>query len=104
MARGKTFGRPPPHAYTRVSLHCSLLSLARAVLRIVSARQGSSQYGRSPALAARGLVPSQTYKDLVECADDTAVFSGLSGALLLYARVLIGRNDGDDNSAVETVS
>ena len=71
MAREENFGRPPRHAYTRASLRCSVLSLARAVLRIVGARQGSSQHGRSPAVAAGDLVPSQTYKDLVECAHDT---------------------------------
>ena len=73
MVRENLFGRPVSRAYTRVSLRCSLLSLARAVLRIVGARHGSSQHGRSPAVAAGGLVPSQTYKDLEECADDTAV-------------------------------
>ena len=30
-------------------------------------------------------------------------FPGLSGTLLLYALVLIGRNDGDDNSAADAV-
>ena len=62
----------PEGLWPRRSLRCSLLSLARAVLRILAARQGSSQQGRSPAVAAGGLVPSQTYEDLVECADDTA--------------------------------
>ena len=73
MAREeKKIGRPPPEAYTRVNLGCNVLSLARALLRMVGARQGSSQHGRSMAVAAGGLVSSQTYKDLVECADDTA--------------------------------
>ena len=71
-ARGKKNGCPNPHAYTRVSLRCSLLSLARAILRIVGARQGSSQHGKPSAVADGGLVPSQFYKDIVECSDDTA--------------------------------
>ena len=51
----------------------SLLSLTRALWRIVGARQGSSQHGRPPAVTAGGLVPSQTYKDLAARADNTAV-------------------------------
>ena len=53
----------------------SLLSLTRALWRIVGARQGSSQHGRPPAVTAGGLVPSQTYKDLAARADNTAVYS-----------------------------
>ena len=80
-AREKSFGRPLSHTYTSASLRCSLLSLARALWRIVGARQGSSQHGRPPAVAAGGLVPSQTYKDLVACADNTAVFCTLKQIL-----------------------
>ena len=72
VAREEKKGRPLPEAYTWVNLGCNFLSLARAVLRMVGARQGSSLHGRSTAVAAGGLVSSQTYKDLVECADDTA--------------------------------
>ena len=36
----------------------SLLSLTRALWRIAGARQGPSQHGRPPAVAAGGLVPS----------------------------------------------
>ena len=63
----------------------SLLSLTRALWRIVGARQGSSQHGRPPAVTAGGLVPSQTYKDLAACADNTAVnYKMLLLLLLLF--------------------
>ena len=64
----------------------SLLSLTRALWRIVGARQGSSQHGRPPAVTAGGLVPSQTYKDLAARADNTAVLEpGLSDPNQLIA-------------------
>ena len=46
--------------YFRASLRCGLLSLARALWRIVGALQGSSQQGRPPAVADGGLVGSPT--------------------------------------------
>ena len=83
-----SYPRPPQslnnstlHAYTGVSLRCSLLSLARVLWRIEGARQTSSQHGRSPIVAAGGLVPSPNYKDQVAYADNTAVVYSTVGCL-----------------------